>query len=85
MPNARKRRNVSLTDLEKQLLRQGSLDFIRNKGNCNYTLRRAINALKAVRWVFSEKEYLDIYIALDHVEIGEGPSELNDVIKKIIA
>lgn len=82
MADAAKRK---LTDFEKQLLRQGALDFIRNKGNCNYTLRRAINALKAVRLAFSEKEYLDLSIALDHVEIGDGPDELNDIIKKIIA
>lgn len=60
------------------------LEIIRNKGNCFNTLPVAKKALRDVKDQMDRDEWWDIYLALSHMELGEGPDELNGVLKKLM-
>ena len=62
---------------------QEHLEFIRNKGNCQRTVDRAIQRLEFIKDTMEIEDYREISIELNHVTIGEGAAELNEVLKKV--
>lgn len=57
------------------------LDIIRNKGNCFATIRKAKSTLDYLRGHIKDDDWNEISTAINHMDIGEGPTELTSKIK----